>query len=208
LAKRTLPFYGLALADVMLQRIDILLLSLVAGEAVTALYSAAYQLVRVSIKLIQSFWRALYPTLSRLHREGRAAAARLAANGLRGGFVILLPVVIIAALLAQPLLMLVFGPTAVNAAPVFQVLLWSVPLFLVESYATTLLMVEEKPTRSLWISCLHVGSIVLLLPVLTANRGVTGAAWAVVLAGLVSSVVSWWLVRNGVAADRSVEGSP
>jgi O-antigen/teichoic acid export membrane protein len=204
LLRRALPFYGLALADVLLQRIDILLLSIVAGEAVTAIYSAAYQFVRVLTKLIQSFWRALYPTLSRLRQQGHLAVVRLATNGWRAGVVTLFPVVTLAALLAQPLLLLLFGPTAVQAAPVLQVLIWSVPLFMTETYATTLLVVEQQPARSLWVSCLHVIIIVFLLPLLTSVGGATGAAWAMVLAGLVSGAVGWWLVRNGVGVARSV----
>ncbi|MFM7174434.1 MAG: oligosaccharide flippase family protein, partial [Caldilinea sp.] len=45
LLRQTLPFLGLALAEVLLQRLDILLLSVVAGPAVTGLYSAAYNVV-------------------------------------------------------------------------------------------------------------------------------------------------------------------
>ncbi|HMN26856.1 MAG TPA: oligosaccharide flippase family protein, partial [Caldilineaceae bacterium] len=197
LARRLAPFYGLAIADVLLQRVDILLLSVVGGERVTAIYSAAYQLVRVLSKVIQSFWRALYPTLSRLSHQSRPVATGVALRGVQIGLALLLPTVVLMALFAEPLLTLIFGPTAAVATPVLQVLLWSTPLYLVESYATTVLMVEQKPSQSLWVSTLHVVSIVLLLPLFTAQWEATGAALAVVLAGLISTVVSLYvLLRN------------
>ncbi len=43
LLRQALPFFGLSLGDVLLQRIDILLLSIVAGPAVTGIYSARLQ---------------------------------------------------------------------------------------------------------------------------------------------------------------------
>ncbi|MEZ4582113.1 MAG: hypothetical protein R3A10_10850 [Caldilineaceae bacterium] len=63
------PFYWLSLADVLLHRLDIILLNIVTTDLVTGIYSIAYSVVRVGVKLIQSFWQALYPTLSRLHRQ-------------------------------------------------------------------------------------------------------------------------------------------
>ncbi|MEZ4657205.1 MAG: oligosaccharide flippase family protein [Caldilineaceae bacterium] len=45
--RQVAPFYGQSLADVLLQRVDILLLSMMGNPAVTGIYSAAYSVVRV-----------------------------------------------------------------------------------------------------------------------------------------------------------------
>jgi O-antigen/teichoic acid export membrane protein len=196
LGRRVAPFFGLAVAEVLLQRVDILMLSLVAGERITALYSVAYQLVRVLLKLIQSGWRALYPTLSRLHHESLARYRRLANTGLRIGLLILVPGVLIAMLIASWVLGLLFGLSAVAAAPVLRLLIWTAPLYLVESYASILLMVERRPAQSLLISSLHVAAVILLLPPLTALWQATGTATAMLLVGLLSALVGLWMVRS------------
>ena len=183
LLRQAMPFFGLSLGDVLLQRIDILLLSIVAGPGVTGIYSAAYNVVRVLMKLVQSFWKALYPTLSRLHQQAQAQYERLARLGLRYGLLVLLPAATVGTVVAGGALGLIFGGDYKDSARVFQILLWAAPLFLIENYAITLLMVERHLRVSLFVLALHLGAIVLTLPALTRWRGADGAAWAVVLAG-------------------------
>jgi O-antigen/teichoic acid export membrane protein len=78
IATGAMPFFGLSLTDVLLQRLDILLLSLFADARLLGTYSAAYNLVRVAIKLLQSVWRGVYPTLARLYPTTPERAAKLA----------------------------------------------------------------------------------------------------------------------------------
>ncbi|RIK43887.1 MAG: hypothetical protein DCC55_04310 [Chloroflexi bacterium] len=196
LTRRASPFLGFSIADVLLQRIDILLLSVVAGETVAGIYSAAYQLVRVLLKLVQSFWRALYPTLSRLYQEVQPRYVRLATLGLHGALLLLLPCAVLLSLLAQPALQLVFGSDSLPATPVLQILVWSAPLLLIETFAATVLMVEQNPVQSLLVSSIHFVGIVLLLPGLTTTWGAVGTAWAVVLSGLLSAGAGLWLLRK------------
>ena len=193
---RLTPFYGLALADVLLQRVDILLLSVVGGETLTGIYSAAYNLVRVALKLVQSFWKALYPTLSRLYSQQKAYYDRLADLSLYYTLLMLLPAVALSASGAQTLLHLVYGHSSTLTGPVFQILTWSIPAFLIESYAVTLFMVEQRPLHSLAITALHVLTIALFLPLFTYFQQTTGAAWAAVLAGGVGAAGSIWLLHR------------
>lgn len=196
LRQRLTPFYGLALADVLLQRVDILLLSIIGGETLTGIYSAAYNLVRVALKLVQSFWKALYPTLSRLHNQNKIHYARLANLSLYYTLLLLVPCATLSAIGAQALLHLVYGHSSALTGPVFQILIWSIPAFLVESYAVTLCMVEQRPLQSLAITGLHVLTIALLLPLLTLFQQTTGAAWAAVLAGGVGAAGSVWFLHK------------
>jgi O-antigen/teichoic acid export membrane protein len=196
LLRQALPFFGLSLGDVLLQRIDILLLSLVAGPGVTGIYSAAYNVVRVLMKLVQSFWRALYPTLSRLHQQAQAQYERLARLGLRYSLLVLLPTASIGAAVAGGALSFIFGGEYGASARVFQILVWAAPLFLLENYAITLLMVERHLRTSLLILALHLGATVLLLPPLTRWLGADGTAWAVVGAGALGAAYGLWQLNR------------
>jgi PST family polysaccharide transporter len=195
LLRRTLPFFGLALSDVLLQRLDILLLGFIAGPAVTGIYSAAYNIVRVLMKLIQSFWRALYPTLSRLQRHAAERYLRLRVLSLRFGLLAVLPAAAISFGVAPELLRLMFGGDYGASAEVYRILIWAAPLFLVEVYALTLLMIEHQLRASLWVSALHIAGIVILVPVLTPRLGADGAALAVVAAGAAGTLASLWLLH-------------
>ena len=193
---RARPFYWLALADVLLHRMDILLLNIVAGEAITGIYSVAYSLVRVIVKLVQSYWQALYPTLSRLHREAGTRYRQLAALGLRYGFLVVLPAAAIGTGVATELLALLYSEKAALSAPVFQILVWMTPFFLFETYAMTQLMIVRRPRRSLVITGCHIACVALLLPLLTRGYGASGAAIAILMAGAVGALIGGTLLKR------------
>lgn len=199
LLRQTLPFLGLALAEVLLQRLDILLLSVVAGPAVTGLYSAAYNVVRVAMKLIQSFWRALYPTLSRLQHRSTEQYERLQALSLRFGLLALLLAAAVGFGAAAELLGWMLGDEYAAAGAVLRCLVWAIPLFLFEAYALTTLMIERQLRASLWISVLHIGALLGLLPPLAVLGGAVGAGIAVSLAGAAGTTAGLLLLRRPVA---------
>jgi O-antigen/teichoic acid export membrane protein len=196
LLRQAMPFFGLSMGDVLLQRLDIILLSIVAGPTVAGIYSAAYNLVRVLMKLVQSFWKALYPTLSRLHAHAEAQYKRLARLSLRYGLVLLLPVATIGAAVAGGVLNLLFGGDYGASTQVYQILIWAAPLFLVENYAVTLLTVERHMRASLLVMVLHIAATIVLLPPLTQLTGADGAAWAVVAAGAIGAVYGIVMLRR------------
>lgn len=194
--RRAGPFYGLALADVLLQRMDIVLLSIIGGEAVTGIYGAAYNLVRVGLKLVQNFWAALYPTLSRLYRQAPQHYTRLCNFSLRYALLCLLAVAALGIGVTHHALGLIYGAGYHEAAFVLEILIWSAPLYLLENYTQTLLMVEHRPFQSLLITGLHLVTLVCLMPLLTPPLAATGAAWAVLVAGGVGALVSFQLLQR------------
>ncbi len=148
------------------------------------------------MKLIQSFWKALYPTLSRLHRQAQAQYERLARLALRYGLLLLLPAATIGAAVAVGALGFIFGGDYGESAQVFQILLWAAPLFLLENYAITLLSVERHLRASLLILGIHLLVTVVALPPLTNWLGADGTAWAVVLAGALGAVYGLWQLHR------------
>jgi O-antigen/teichoic acid export membrane protein len=181
--RKARPFFGLSLANVLLHRLDILLLSVVAGEIVTGIYSAAYLMVRVLLILSQTYWQAIYPTLSRLRQQTAQQSWRLASLGIRYGLMALLPIAAISSGVAEPLLGLIFpGERYAESVPAFQVLVWAPPLFLIATFAVNLLLVERHPQFSLRIALTHLVVILVLLPPFSTQWGALGAAYAVLAA--------------------------
>lgn len=201
------PFYWLSLADVLLHRLDILLLNVVTTDLIIGIYSIAYSVVRISIKLIQSFWQALYPTLSRLHRQARHQYDTLSRVGLRYGLMAVLPTAAIGTGVAAAALTLIYGPDAAASVRTFQILLWMTPLFLVEMYGVIQLMVVHETRASLMVTWVHIGAALLLLPLLTVAFSATGAAVAMVGASAVGVGTAYWLARQ-VAVPFAVQGLP
>ena len=191
------PFYGLALANVLLHRLDILLLSVFAGESVTGIYSAAYLIVRVLIILAQTWWQSLYPTLSRLRVQAEEQYRRLAALSIRFGLMAFLPAAALSSGAADWLLGVVYrGEDHSSALDAYRVLIWAAPLFLIATYAVNLLLVERQPRGSLLIAGTHIAVALSLLPVLTARWQAWGAALAMVAAISASALVGLVLLKR------------
>jgi O-antigen/teichoic acid export membrane protein len=119
--QRSRPFFGLAVADVLLQRLDTLLLSLLGNVTITGIYGTSDNLVRVLLKLVQSLWRALYPTLSRLRMQTHAHYLTLCRLSLRYGLIVLVPGAALGAVVARDLLAVVYGEEFAAYAPVLQI---------------------------------------------------------------------------------------
>ena len=191
------PFYGLALANVLLHRLDILLLSIFADAAVTGIYSAAYLIVRVLMILAQTWWQALYPTFSRLRVQGEEQYQRLAALSIRYGLMVFLPGAALSSSAAAWLLGVIYqGADCGAALTAYRVLIWAAPLFLVASFTVNLLLVERKPQGSLLIAGTHIVVVLSLLPVLTIRWQAAGAALAMIAAISASALVGLALMKR------------
>ncbi len=197
-------FFGLSLTDVLLQRLDILLLSLLGNPLLLGVYSAAYNLVRVAIKLLQSIWRGVYPTLARLHPTTPAQAQRIALRFLGGGLLACSTGALMVSVLATPIVRVVYGEGrgvmdsqagGQAAATVLAWLVWQAPLFFGELYAITWLLVTQRARAALTISSLHVLLLGLLLPFGAWYAGALGAAWGALAAQGVATTVALWRVR-------------
>jgi O-antigen/teichoic acid export membrane protein len=195
--RKARPFYSLSLANVLLHRLDLLLLSAVVGEIITGIYSAAYLVVRVFLVLSQTYWQALYPTLSRLRQQSTQQYQRLSALGLRYGLIALLLVAALSSGVAGPMLGLIFRDESYRpAVEVFQFFVWSAPLFLLATFAVNLLLIEQRPRYSLMVALVHLVVVLLLLPLLAAALQAFGAALAVLLAMALSALTGLLLIKR------------
>ncbi len=200
LVRRARPFYTLALSNVLLQRLDILLVSALAGEVITGIYSAAYLIVRMLLTLIQTYWQALYPTLSRLRKQSARQYTSLARVALRFGLLALLPVAALSSVIAGvagALVQLIFrGDDYLLSARILPVLIWAAPFYLIALFCVNILLVEGKPRQSLLVPGAHIAVVLILLPSLTVAVGVDGFAPAVIVAVFTSALYGLLLLRR------------
>ena len=199
-----LPFFGLSLTDVLLQRLDILILSFFGNAQLLGAYSAAYNLVRVAVKLLQSVWRGVYPTLARLYPTSPARAQSVARRLFISGFALCTLGALLVVVLATPILRFVYGvdggetdsEAGAEVAAVLALLIWQAPLFFLELYASTWLLVVLRARAALGVALLHVLLLALLLPAGAALAGAVGAAWGTLAAQSAAAAASFWLMRR------------
>jgi O-antigen/teichoic acid export membrane protein len=108
---------------------------------------------------------------------------------------------LLVSVLATPILRFIYGAsdgsaTGAETAQALAWLIWQAPLFFLELYATTWLLVIGQARTALTVTLFHVLTLALLLPLGASLHGTLGATWGTVAAQALGATLALWLVRN------------
>lgn len=178
-----LPFALTSIAVMIYFRVDIILLSVLKGEATVGWYAAAYRILDAAMIIPGAIVAVLYPLLARLDAS---KAHRLRLRSQVALFLLSLPLAAAVTYFAGPLTLFLYGPEYAVAAPVLQVLIWAIiPIFLNAALAYGLYAAGRSTLVSMvnWLNIpLNVGLNWALIPAL----GMYGAALSTILCELFS----------------------
>ncbi len=169
---------GLMILAVLYQRLDVLLLSLLAGDAATGFYAAAVRILEALKMLPGAFFGALLPMVVAGGRPEVHRAYRLSFVALLGLSVLLAA---ITAALAGPLIGWLFGPAFAPAVTPLRIISWSLPLTVV-TFKLSFDLVARGQERLAGLSMLL--TLLVAVPVtylLIARWSLLGAAVALPL---------------------------
>lgn len=166
------------------------------------LYAAAYTLVSFCMNLGTGYTISLLPAMTRL-REDVTAAKKLYDRSMVQVLAGALPIAVGGAMLAAPLLLLVFGDRYAESTTALTVLMWSIPAALIRYVAQTVLIARGRPDQLLrtvvWAAALNLVLNLTLIPAF----GMTGAAIATVATEVVRmTMVVIWVARHRVSMTR------
>ncbi|MCA9238562.1 MAG: flippase [Planctomycetales bacterium] len=167
--------------------LDVIVLSIIHGESLVALYDAAYKVVRLGSVVARSYTSAVFPLMSRLASESRDALLRLSGDTLRVMLAIAAPVGVTATLLSDRIIHLLYPPEFAGAAPVLCVLVWVLALECINPFLSHTLFAQGSQRRSLQVAAVSILLNLLVTPVLAWRYGATGAAAGTLLAAVVAA---------------------
>ncbi len=197
LLRQSADFFGMAAFDSVLQRMDVLILSIVAGESAAGIYDAAFQLIKVIMTLVMSFTDALYPVLSRLFVQSRQRFSLAIGKSLQYGLVALLPLAAGMTVLAPQIISLLYRrPEYEPAAAVLAVASWAMIAYFVQMVLTRALMAGDRTRVSLWTTGLMVAAGAVLISGLSFSWGAVGTALGVGLMYTLGAVFAWYASRD------------
>ncbi len=126
--KASVPFALFRIFGNVYTDIDTVMLSSMRGDLMTGWYAAAYKFLRIFAFIPSSFYNAILPALSRFSRESRPQMLNTLRVSVKYLFVISLPIAGLTCILAQPFVLLVYGPKYSGSIPALQILAWSLVL--------------------------------------------------------------------------------
>jgi O-antigen/teichoic acid export membrane protein len=171
-------------------RFDTVFMSFVLTDAAVGWYNVPYNLIIMMLLLAQSLAISMYPTLVREYDSGRNSIQGTVQRALRYLLLLSLPIAVGGMLLADRIIVLLYGQDFTPAIPVMQILVWALPfMFLGEILGRTIatMHLEKRMVRVAIIRALiGTGLNVALIP----RFGVISAAATVIVTCLVGIVLT------------------
>lgn len=188
---------------------DRVLLGRILGTATLGVYNLAAQLALVPVQIMaQVSAKVLFPTFSRVANTEpdrlpaiyRSTMLRLAA--------ITLPCVALLALTGPLVVRILFDPRYAEAGSMLRILAAQLLIETILVPSQGLLMAIGRPQYNFWAQLLKAAGIFLGVPIAFQAAGVTGAVWAIALAGLPGIPVALvGLVAQGIIGGRRRAGA-
>ncbi len=200
LAANSIPFAAQDTFTVLLARIDTLLLSLIATQAAVGRYGAAYRLFESTFFITYALTGAFAAMYTKLGADSHPPLLAVFQRSVKASLVLLTPLAVVFAVLAEPICRLIYGATFVSAAQPLQVLAPCVVLMGIVILTTSLMVSRESPKQMVPLTAAMAGINIILNLILIPLYRDTGAAAAMLATEVIYAA---WITRM---AARKVGG--
>lgn len=189
LLQDSFPFGLMGIIGNFARRFDTVFMSFVLTDAAVGWYNVPYNLILMMLLLAQSLAISLYPTLVREYDSGQGSIQGTVQRALRYLLLLSLPIAVGGMLLADRIIVLLYGQEFVSAIPVMRILVWALPaMFMAEILGRTssTMHLEKRMARITIIKAVVTAGLNVLL---ISEFGLVGAAVAAVVTGALSVVL-------------------
>lgn len=166
--------------------IDSLILSIMAGNEAVGWYNAAYRLIFVLLFIPIVFNTVIFPLMSQFYGTSSDYLKISFKKYFKYMTMIAIPIGVGTTLLANEIILLVFGPAYTNSVIALQVLVWSAVFIFMSGAFARLLEVSNKQLVLTKISAVLVVINIFLNIILIPNLGYVGASLVTVITELLA----------------------
>jgi len=197
-----LPFGVSGISYAFMQHFNTVLMSFVLSDAAVGWASVPGTLIGPVMLIAQSIAIAMYPSMVRSHTENAESLPQVVWQAIKYLLIVCLPIVVGGTVLADRIIITLYGETFANSIRVLQVMLWALPsLFLLELLGRvgSTLYLERPGAR---INVINAVLTVILNLILVPTLGILGAALAMVSGVTLRLVQYWRLIGNERLVSR------
>jgi O-antigen/teichoic acid export membrane protein len=195
----------LEILQVINYNFDAVLLGFLAGTTTVGWYSAAYKPVTVALAMPMTYFIGLYPALSSAFAKDKEEYSGLVSRSLRLATTFSIPMGVGGAMLAGPIILLLFGQAYAPSVPVLRVLVWSVVLVILRGTFDHGMLAANRSGVVLRCAMASAGTNIVLNILLIPSYGMLGAAAAtlvseIVWVSLTSNRMNHYVIRVNLLA--------
>ena len=196
LFKEALPLALSSVIWIIYFRIDVVMLSMMMGDTEVGLYSAAYKLSDPLLLIPSALMISLFPIMSASFKSSEERLIKTYRLSIKYILIIMLPIAIGTTIIADKVILLIYGSEFSGSATALQILIWAL-IFISTSSVLANLLVSMNKQRLYTISTgiCAITNVILnffLIPILSYN----GAAIATVATNIVLFVASFYFVSK------------
>jgi len=192
IAKRASTFMGIDAAVAWWTSLNLILLSKITSEVEVGIYNAAIQLLIPLAIFIQCVMTSSYPLMCRRFAQDADNIHEISNHLMELLFILVIPGSVGLFMLADPLLVLVYGSEAYTAsASVLRIIVAVVLLTSLSGVMGQLLLAGNRELTTLRIVLVDLIAALILGWVLISSFGLIGAAWAALLTRVIDFAQHW-----------------
>jgi O-antigen/teichoic acid export membrane protein len=122
---RATPFFVLSISIAIYAKIDTVMLSFMKGDEITGWYSAAYKFLEVFTFIPAAFVAGVLPAMSRFSRSSPDLLLQTYRRAAKYLFMIALPLAVGTSILADKIILIMYGEGYVNSISALRILIWA-----------------------------------------------------------------------------------
>jgi O-antigen/teichoic acid export membrane protein len=196
LLKESLPIALAGAIFIIYHRVDVVMLSMMEGDASVGIYSAAYKLSEPLYLIPAALVMSLFPIMSASFKSSKERLINIYKLGVRYLLIITLPIAIGTTLIADKIIFLIYGPEFSGSATALQILIWTLVFTSIGAVLVSLLISVGKQKLNTLSSVLcavfNICLNFILIPILSYN----GAAIATVMTNTIFFISSFYFVSK------------
>jgi O-antigen/teichoic acid export membrane protein len=186
LIREVLPIAALATSGILLNRLDVIMLSKIKGMEDTAAYGLAVRFIDNLAMISNSVGMALFPYLSSQWEKSREEIGTTLRKSFQFYIIMGLGAALIVNLFASEIITIFYGYNFVGSSYVLNILIWSFLFSMMGApYTLLILMERDKVTgfigRAVFVVCMNIGLNLLLIP----HFGMIGAGVSTLICSVV-----------------------
>ena len=198
LVREATPLLANAFLASLFFRLDVLLLQALRGDQATGWYTTAYKFIDGLLLIPSLFTLAAFPLLSRWGAGDAEALRRASRRALKALLIVALPVSAGVALIADQLVLLLFGDAFAPSILALRLLIWFFPFSAVNGFLQYVLIALDQQrflTRAfVWATAFNLAANAIAIPLF----GLYGAAFVTVLSELALLAPFVWATQQHV----------
>jgi len=195
--KEALPF-GLASIFISIYYwIDTVMLSLMQGSEVVGWYNAAYRLIIVLLALPSMYFLSIFPVTSRFYKSSEESLKFAHERTLKYMTIIAIPLGVGTTLLADKIILVIFGIEYIPAIIALQILIWSLVFIFISVNSTNLLYSINKQRFVMKVTAVCAVANIALNLFLIPRYSYVGASIATVATECIAfCLIFYWISRS------------